>query len=247
MARRKTDPALLETRPPLDDDPVVKGLLKAISLRRIGPGTKLVADQLVEAFGSNRIHIRQVFEHLSSRNIIRLYPNRGAYVAEPTVEEARQIFATRRILERAVVLDLIERLDEKSSAILRSHVDHAEHHEAEDRWGTLTRTGEFHGVLAELAGNAVSARFVDELVLRTSLIIATFEAHSGADDCSPDAHPGIAERILARDRDGAISAMDAHLRAMEERLHFEVPQQKQQDLTAIFAELGVKKRSRRTG
>jgi len=246
MARRKTDPALLETRPPMDDDPVVKGLLKAISLRRIRPGTKLVADQLVEAFGSNRIHIRQVFEHLSSRNIIRLYPNRGAYIAEPTAEEARQVFATRRVLERAVVLDLIERLDEKSAVVLRSHMDHAVDHKAEDRWGTLTRTGEFHGLLAALAGNTVSARFVDELVLRTSLIIATFERHGGDDDCSPDAHPGIAERILAGDREGAVAAMEAHLEAMEERLHFEV-QPPPQKLTTIFAELGVKKRSRRTG
>ena len=92
MARKKR-PASQPARPTMDDDPVVKGLLRAISLKRLRPGTKLVADQLVEAFGSNRIHIRQVFEHLGSRGIIRLHPNRGAFVAQPTAEEARQIFA----------------------------------------------------------------------------------------------------------------------------------------------------------
>lgn len=242
---RTSKPAETATRPSMDEDPVVKGLIKAISLKRIKPGTKLVADQLVEAFGSNRIHIRQVFEHLGSRNIIRLYPNRGAYVAQPTVEEARQVFATRRVLERGAVEALIDRLDATSSKALRAHMrrehDHAEH----DRWGTLTLTGEFHGLIAGLCGNEVMARFIDELVLRTSLIIATFESQDGADDCSPDAHPEIVERILARDKAGAVAAMEAHLLAMEQRLHFEAPEAAPQDLASIFAELGVTGPARR--
>jgi DNA-binding GntR family transcriptional regulator len=222
----------------MDEDPVVKGLLKAISLKRTPPGTKLVADQLVEAFGSNRIHIRQVFEHLGSRNIIRFYPNRGAYVAQPTAREARQIFATRRILERAAVLEVIDRLDASITKVLERHVAREREHTKEDRWNTLTTTGEFHSLIAQLTGNAVLAKFIDELVLRTSLIIATFESHS-ADDCSPDAHPQIAEFILARDREGAVAGMDGHLRSMEGRLNFEGPPEPAQDLASIFADLGV--------
>ncbi|MDR3470628.1 MAG: GntR family transcriptional regulator [Devosia sp.] len=242
MARKK-NPVGDASRPSMDDDPVVKGLLKAISLKRIKPGTKLVADQLVEAFGSNRIHIRQVFEHLGSRNIIQMYPNRGAYVAQPTVEEARQIFATRRILERAAVLELIDRLDARAIKVLGEHVDNEHDHTDSDRWSTLTITGEFHGLIAELSGNAVLAKFIDELVLRTSLIIATFESRE-TDDCSPDAHPDIAARILARDRDGATAAMDAHLRAMEDRLQFDTPPEVTQDLASIFADIGVARRGR---
>ncbi|MDR3474117.1 MAG: GntR family transcriptional regulator [Devosia sp.] len=240
MARKKTQ-LMAPTRPSMDDDPVVKGLLKAISLKRIRPGTKLVADQLVEAFGSNRIHIRQVFEHLGSRNIIRLYPNRGAYVAEPTADEAREIFTTRRILEKAAVGALVDQLDARSAAALKAHMGREHAHDEEDRWSTLTLTGEFHVLVAQLTGNAVLAKFIDELVLRTSLIIATFEAHGGADDCSPEAHPSIAERILARDKEGAMAAMDMHLLAMEERLHFDVPHEPSKDLATIFAELGVKR------
>lgn len=225
----------------MDDDPVVKGLLAAISRKRIRPGTKLVADQLVEAFGSSRIHIRQVFEHLGSRGIIHLYPNRGAYVAQPTVAEARQVFATRRIVERAAVVAVIDRLDAESERVLRDHVGAEHDHAHGDRWTTLTLTGDFHSLVARLTGNAVLAKFIDDLVLRTSLIIATFERTGGAEDCSPDAHPDIVERIVARDREGAAAAMEAHLRAMEDRLHFDGPAPAE-SLATIFAELGAEKR-----
>ena len=207
MARKKR-PAAQPSRPTMDDDPVVKGLLRAISLKRVRPGTKLVADQLVEAFGSNRIHIRQVFEHLGSRNIIRLYPNRGAYVAQPTIEEARQIFATRRILERAAVSDLIDGLDDQSVKALQEHVQREHAHPEKDRWNTLTITGDFHSLIARLGGNAVLAKFIDELVLRTSLIIATFEPRD-SEDCSPYAHPVVAELITTRDRGGG-GGRDGH-------------------------------------
>jgi DNA-binding GntR family transcriptional regulator len=161
------------------------------------------------------------------------------------VEEARQIFATRRVLERAAVLELIDKLDAAATAILRQQMGREHEHAEDDRWGTLTITGEFHGLIARLSGNAVMARFIDELVLRTSLIIATFEPRGGEDDCSPDAHPDIASRILARNREGATAAMDAHLRAMEDRLAFDVAPEPVQDLAAIFADLGVGKRSPR--
>jgi DNA-binding GntR family transcriptional regulator len=243
MARRK-NPIPLASRPSMDEDPVVKGILKAISLKRIRPGTKLVADQLVDVFGSNRIHIRQVFEHLGSRNIIDLYPNRGAYVAQPTPDDARQVFATRHILERAAVSALIHTLDEPTRKTLRQHIEREHAHVEEDRWSTLTITGEFHGLIAELTGNRVLARFIDELVLRTSLIIASFEAY-GADDCSPDAHPAIVKHILDGDEPAAVAAMDEHLASMQARLRFDGPADAPDDIASIFAGLGVKRPRRK--
>lgn len=240
MAQRKSEPAG-QTRPSMDEDPVVKGILKAISLKRIRPGTKLVADQLVEAFGSNRIHIRQVFEHLGSRNIIRLYPNRGAYVAEPTVDEARHVFATRRVLERAAVSDLIDTLDQRAAETLQQHIEQEHRHAEDDRWQTLSITGDFHSLIAHLTGNVVLAKFLDELVLRTSLIIAAFESR-GAEDCSPDAHPAIVKAILAKDKPAALAVMDAHLTAMEKRLRFDALPEAEESIATIFADLGVKRR-----
>ena len=222
----------------MDEDPVVRGIIQAISLKRIRPGAKLGEDQLVEAFGSNRIHVRNVLAYLGSRGIVTQYPNRGAYVTEPSVEEARHVFRTRRILERAAIEELLPRLTERDIAEIRVHVDREAKHLNNDRWNTLSLTGDFHALIGRLSGNAVLAKFLEELVLRTSLIIATYES-SGSSDCSYDAHPDIAEKLIARDLSGAIAAMDAHLAAMEKRLPLDAAPEAPTDIATIFAELGV--------
>lgn len=208
-------------------------------LKRIRPGAKLGEDQLVEAFGTNRIHIRHVLAYLGSRGIVTQYPNRGAYVTEPSVEEARQVFRTRQILERAVIEELMPRLTKQNIAELRTHLDReGKHHLTHYRWNTLSVTGDFHTLLGRLSGNAVLTKFLEELVLRTSLIIATYEP-SGSADCSYDAHPDIAEKLIAGDARGAIAAMDAHLEAMERRLPLDTVPEPPTDIARIFAELGV--------
>lgn len=99
-------------------------------------------------------------------------------------------------------------------------------------------TGDFHALLARLSGNEVLAKLLDELILRTSLIIASFERVSTT-DCSPDAHPHIAEKVIAGDAAGAANANDAHLDAMERRLPIGVTPAPPDDIETIFADLGV--------
>jgi DNA-binding GntR family transcriptional regulator len=228
----------------MDEDPVVKGVIKAISLKRIRPGAKLGEDDLAKAFGANRIHIRHVLAYLGSRGIVTQYPNRGAYVAEPSVEEARQVFQTRRILERAAIEALIPKLTERDVQALRGHLKHEATHLDHDRWNTLSLTGDFHTLIGRLSGNAVLAKFLEDLVLRTSLIIAAYEP-AGSTDCSYDVHPDIAERIIARDLPGAIAAMNAHLASMETRLPLEAVPEAPSNIATIFAQLGVARASGR--
>jgi DNA-binding GntR family transcriptional regulator len=64
MAQKKKNDSSDPSPRSMDADPVVQGVIKAISLKRIRPGAKLGEDQLVEAFGTNRIHIRHVLAYL---------------------------------------------------------------------------------------------------------------------------------------------------------------------------------------
>jgi len=60
-------PAISAERPrTMDDDPVVKGILKAISQKRLRPGLKLGEARLASAFNTTRIHVRQALAHLAS-------------------------------------------------------------------------------------------------------------------------------------------------------------------------------------
>src|SRR3954471_23373761 len=95
----------------MDDDPIVQGILTAISQKRLKPGAKLGEDSLARAFGAARIHVRQALAHLAARQVVTQFPNRGAFISRPTWDEAREVFAARRVIEAATVSAAIDRLD----------------------------------------------------------------------------------------------------------------------------------------
>ena len=221
----------------MDQDPVVQGILRAISLKRLRPGMKLGETELASTFGTNRMHIRQVLSHLGSRNLVTHIPNRGAFVSQPSADEARAIFDARKTLEGAVIARTIDNLSEKTAQELRRVVAAEHSHSHDNRWDGLNFSAGFHVEIARLCGNPVLAKFMEELALRTSLIIAQFEPPGTEDHC-PKAHPRIAEKILARDKAGAIRAMDDHLAEMQARLRLD-GSEGNGGIATIFQDLGI--------
>ncbi|WP_158818425.1 GntR family transcriptional regulator [Methylocapsa sp. S129] len=237
MPKRKTSTEATR-QATIDRDPVLQGILKAISLKRLRPGMKLGEIELASVFGTNRTHIRQVLSHLGSLDLVTLIPNRGAFISQHSADEARAIFEARKILERAAISGAIDNLTVETARTLRQLVAAERSHAHHDRWEGLDFSAGFHVEIARLAGNPVLVKFMEELALRTSLLIAQFEPAGGEDHC-PDAHPGIADRILARDKVGAVGAMEKHLAEMQARLRLDGEADAPVDIAAIFHELGV--------
>ena len=78
---------------------IVESLTRSIVEHRLQPGAKLVEQTLADQFGVSRTLIRQALFKLSQNRLIRMEPARGAFVAAPSVTEARQVFAVRRMVE----------------------------------------------------------------------------------------------------------------------------------------------------
>ena len=78
---------------------IVESLTRAIVEHRLLPGTKLSEQKLADHFGVSRTLVRQALFQSSQNRLIRLEPTRGAFVATPSVQEARQVFTVRRMLE----------------------------------------------------------------------------------------------------------------------------------------------------
>jgi DNA-binding GntR family transcriptional regulator len=125
-----------------------------------------------ELYQVSRTTVRKALQRLAHDHIIELRPNRGAVIASPT-PQARDIFAARRAIEREIVPLVIKHatagIDQQIRAALAAE-DAARR--SGDRAGWIRLGGEFHLLLAELAGNHVLQRFMEELVSRCSLIIA---------------------------------------------------------------------------
>lgn len=200
------------------DQRVHDDLYFAIINHRISPGTPLQEDALAEAFGVSRTVIRKALQRLAHERLVELVPNKGASVAKPTADEARQVFDARRVLERALIETVVAKA---ADADIKELVKTAKReHAAAERGNKQERvrlSGDFHCQLARLGGNPVLTDFLTELVSRTSLIIALYES-PGAVPCSHTEHLEIANAIQRRDRQRAVQFMDHHLQHIEAQL-----------------------------
>ena len=211
-------PAMGEFRLPASEDQIVERIFAAVMERRLRPGAKLAENALCEAFGVARARIRRVLIKLAERGIVTLHPNRGAFVASPSPGDARDVFQARRTIEKSVVGDAALRISRKQVDALRAHVAREATAAANgDRREAIRLSGQFHIRLAQVAGNPVIARIVEELVARSSLIIALFGSRQ-LFSCSEEEHRGLLEAVGARDAVRAAQQMSHHLDHLEREL-----------------------------
>jgi len=206
-----------ETRTPSQRSIAVhRALKKAILDLALAPGTKLPEDSIGEQLGVSRTLVREALLRLNQERLVELAPNRGATVARPSLEEGQDLFVTRMTLEKLVVELLAGNLDRKQRKALNSHVDEEERSRKSKDANSVRLAGEFHCLLAEMTGNATLSRFIDELVGRSSLVLALYgRPHSS--ECAVSEHRAIIAALVAGDRQRAMDLMAHHLDAITTR------------------------------
>lgn len=205
----------------------------AILDNRLKPGTKLVEERLSEIFAVSRPRIREVLARLAHEQIVELFPQRGAYVAKPTIEKAIDIFEARRIIEPAVVRRLCGNVTPEKLERLRAHeVLERDARARQDKRAIIRLAGEFHILLSELAGNAELARLMRELCTLTCLVIFLYNLPT-ATTCRHDEHSNIIDAIAARNSKLAETLALEHLIHIEESVKLEPPDESI-DLEDVF-------------
>lgn len=214
-----TERRAAEKRAPRTDERVHAAIYAAIINHQLRPATQLQEDALAGAFGVSRTIIRKVLQRLAHEKLVVITPNKGARVARPTTEEARQVFAARHLIERELVSAVAARpAPPREIEALRGLVEEERRAQDEgDKRRRVQLSGDFHRALAGLAGNAVLADFLGELVSRTSLIIALYEK-PGAVPCSCEEHQQIIDALARQDEAGAIELMAHHLKHIESQV-----------------------------
>lgn len=209
-------------------------LRQAIIEQALTPGARLPEDDLGRHFGMSRTLARATLARLQSEGLIESAHKRTARVAEPSLEEARDVFEVRRALEREVVRLVVARWKPEFGAVLEGHVREEEQARANDEPRRSIRlAGEFHLRLAAMAGNALLERYMSELVSRCSLILALYgRPHSS--DCAVSEHREIIAALRAGDADAAATLMDHHIGAVERRALLGDEGEKE-DLGAVLA------------
>jgi DNA-binding GntR family transcriptional regulator len=203
--------------PPTATQRVYDAIHSAIVERRLAPGTWLREAEMAAGFEVSRTVVRQALQRLAQDQVVLLQHNRGAQVPQPTREQAAHVFDARRVVECEVARRLAGRLDESQRQQLMHLVDQETQAEARgDRAAAIRLSGDFHRALAQLAGNPVFLRFLDELLPTTSLLIALYQTGERP-VCAAHRHTELLAALSGTPA-GAAAEMRRHLQEIENSL-----------------------------
>ncbi|MFL6630647.1 MAG: GntR family transcriptional regulator [Vitreoscilla sp.] len=202
-------------------DGIVESITTAIVERRLMPGTRLVEQQIADVFEVSRTVVRQALNQLSRDRLVTLEPARGACVSTPSIDEARQVFQVRRLIEGGMVRQLAAQITDKQVEQLRLHLrDERQAVSRVDVPGRTRLLADFHVVLARLLGNEVLAELIADLLSRSQLIALMYQSSHSAEH-SQEEHVDIVDALARRDGRAAAKVMERHLEAVERNLRLD--------------------------
>ena len=221
-------------KPAMSEDDVLRQIEQAVIDHRLPPGTKLKEVQLAEVFGVKRGTIRKVLSRLAYSRLVDQLPNRGASVAKPSVKEGRDLFATRRAIEGAIIQILTPNIDQSGVQNLRRMLDQEQDaYQQGNSKLALSLSVDFHRQLAKMCGNSVLQEYLNDIIRRTPLVILTHLSADPQNRCRNQDHEAIVDAIESGDVNGAIEIMNQHLMHIENRIEHK-SEEVQPDLATIL-------------
>ena len=104
-------------------DMVYEVLRESIQTGVFAPGERLRQDQLAEQLGVSRIPVRSALMQLETEGLIKVHPYRGATVAELSVDEMRENYELRGVLEALALRKAAAAMTKKRMTALRKLAD----------------------------------------------------------------------------------------------------------------------------
>ncbi|MDH1263407.1 GntR family transcriptional regulator [Pseudomonas sp. GD03944] len=216
---------------------IVDVLFKAIAQHRLPPGTRLIEAQIVETLQANRNHVQVALQRLALQRVVTIEPNRGAMVAQPSAKEAREIFAARRAIERAIVEGITPAIMRKQRQRVSTHMSNERKAtSATDRRAIVRELSDFHLMLGEISGNSVLSEILANLMVRSSLIVALYQRND-VPSCASDEHQEIITALENGDGERAVAVMIEHLDELEAQLDLEDQAEPEVNLRQALADL----------
>ncbi|MEQ0559540.1 GntR family transcriptional regulator [Amycolatopsis sp. NEAU-NG30] len=197
---------------------VYEALAELIVNRTLEPGQHLVEADLAEYLGVSRQPVREALQRLQSEGWVDLRPAQGAFVHQPTDEEADQLLSVRSVLEtysaklaaaRATRED-VRRLWELQNVGVTALTE-------DDTEGLVAANAALHAFITELSGNAVLAELIGLVDRRVRWYYTPIARPRGHDAWNE--HDELIHAISDGDVDAAEQIMAKHTERTRQAYH----------------------------
>ena len=156
---------------------VGEGLRHAILNGRLEPGQRLIERNLCEMTGVSRTAVREALRSLETEGLVINVPNRGPMVVSISVQEAREIYDVREILEtRAVELFMKKMSDDDLAQLSEAMTKMERACKARDFELMNLEKDKFYDIIIDVCGNRLIRRVLNQVhgqiaVLRNMTIV----------------------------------------------------------------------------
>jgi DNA-binding GntR family transcriptional regulator len=140
------------------------GIRQMLFYNEIIPGQKIKYQDLADRLDVSITPVIHALKWLEFKGIVRHEPNKGYYVNEVSLQEIREIYETRLVLEVAILPQTVANLDESGIQRLEASLAAFEEKVKEsDYYGRLMTDMKFHFTLASLSQCRIQLKMLEEL------------------------------------------------------------------------------------
>lgn len=171
------------------------------------PGNRIIEADLAREVKTSRTTVRSAMLRLQYAGFVKIVPNRGTYVAKPSIIGMHHMYDVRRILEAEAVRRAIPRITKESLEAMEKCLE--EQYELEKKYDVakyvkLNRI--FHWEIVKAADNEYLEKYLTELFNKTEMCLIFYD-NSVTNTKSIKTHTDILNAIKAGDEDAAVEAI----------------------------------------
>ena len=202
---------------------IAERVVESILAQKLAPGERLGEQELADNFAVSRTMVREALMQLQARGFVQVQPRRGWYVVQPTVEEAQDAFAARRIIETGILSEAGRPMQSVIGQLRRHIAQEQQVIEGADAATRAFLLADFHVCLAEQMGHRLLALTLRDLTARTTLAATLYQStHSANQSCAE--HERIVAALERGDTEAAKTLMLEHIGMVERSLDIRPPE-----------------------
>jgi DNA-binding GntR family transcriptional regulator len=187
---------------------VAKRIREMIRKGTLKKGDRIVEKSLSQTMGISRTPFREALRLLSSEGLVELVPNKGAYVAQPSMQDIREMFWVMGILEGKCARLCAKRADEEGLQKLDDLYQKLEKQYQETNYeGYMDVNHRYHSLVQDMAGNKILSEVIDNLrqkillyryrqIYQPDRLKASMQEHCELQKAFLERNPAAAERLM---------------------------------------------------
>lgn len=128
------------------------------------PGSKIDQSALAQRFQTSLVPVREALARLQSSGLVRMIPHRGAFVEGLALEEMRDIYAMREVLEAQAAESAASRLSDDDIIAIENLVQQIEAKATSEDYDAFLRLNrEMHFIIYRAAGRRHLLQVIEQL------------------------------------------------------------------------------------